>query len=245
MFLLNAISPDTLGTAWARLIDTLVGGGARACWPTRCGRPGRDLPARQALADLLAAQRGYLDAILRALITGRRAAESQMRPLSRRARLARTTAESTVARSLSEPATRRIDAEQSQGMLAAMRRLIQAEHVLRLEVQDERPAPTPTRARAAGRGPRRHALERRGRAPGAAGGARSAAAGRAARSARALSGVRALGSGRCPLGGLLDELDEMVDAANSLAVLAGLDLADGDAGREAGAGYRVAVTVAG
>jgi hypothetical protein len=61
-----------------------------------------------------------------------------MRSLARRARLARTTAESTVARSLSEPSTRRIDASQSQRALAAMRRLVQAAHVLRLDIQDER-----------------------------------------------------------------------------------------------------------
>jgi hypothetical protein len=35
--------------------------------------------------------------------------------------------------------------------------------------------------------------------------------------------------------GVLDELDEMVDAANSLAVLVGLEPAPDDAGREAGA----------
>ena len=43
VFLLNAISPDTLATAWARLLDTLVGGTlgllAYRLWPTttRCG----------------------------------------------------------------------------------------------------------------------------------------------------------------------------------------------------------------
>jgi hypothetical protein len=46
-----------------------------------------------------------------------------------------------VARSLSEPATRRIDADRSQGMLATLRRLIQAAHVLRLDVQDDRQRP--------------------------------------------------------------------------------------------------------
>jgi uncharacterized membrane protein YccC len=231
VFLLNAISPDTLSTAWARLVDTLVGGGlgllAYAVWPTWS-----DLPARQALADLLAAQRGYLTAILSALITGRRPEESQMRPLGRRARVARTTAESTVARSLSEPATRRIDAEQSQGLLAAMRRLVQAGHVLRLEVQDERPREPlpgleplaadldavltrvegPLRARADELDPVAAELpDLRGRYLAFA---RSAP-----------DGVRSEG--------VLDELDEMVDAANSLSVLVGLEPADDDARREA------------
>jgi uncharacterized membrane protein YccC len=138
VFLLNVISPDTLATAWARLIDTLVGGSlgllAYAVWPTWS-----DTTARQALAELVAAHRAYLRAILTALIRGRRADEAEMRALSRRARLARTNAESAVARSLTEPATRRIDAEQSQGALATLRRLVQAAHVLRLDVQEDRP----------------------------------------------------------------------------------------------------------
>ena len=64
VFLLNAISPDTLAH---RLGAAARHAGRRrrsACSPTRCGRPGRGLPARQALADLLAAQRAYLAAIL-------------------------------------------------------------------------------------------------------------------------------------------------------------------------------------
>ncbi len=234
VFLLNAISPDTLATAWARLIDTLVGGGlgllAYALWPTWS-----DLPARQALADLLAAQRGYLAVILNALITGRRVEDAQVRPLGRSARLARTTAESTVARSLSEPATRRIDAEQSQGLLAVMRRLIQAGHVLRLEVQDERPRqPLPgleplavdldamlTRVE----GPLRARTDEPDLAPA---GELPDLRGRYLAFARSVpDDVRSEG--------VLDELDEMVDAANSLAVLVGLEAADDDASREAGA----------
>jgi uncharacterized membrane protein YccC len=234
VFLLNAISPDTLATAWARLIDTLVGGGlgllAYAVWPTWS-----NLPARQALADLVAAQRGYVEAILSALITGRRAAESQMRPLSRRARVARTTAESTVARSLSEPATRRIDAEQSQGMLAAMRRLVQAGHVLRLEVQDERP-----RQALPGLEPLaanldvvlssvETALRARPDEP-----VPSPPAGLADLRGRYLAFARSAPDD-VRSEGVLDELDEMVDAANSLKVLVGLEPAEDDAGLEAGA----------
>jgi uncharacterized membrane protein YccC len=143
VFLLNAISPDTLAIAWARLLDTLVGGCiglvAYAVWPTWS-----NVSARQALANLVAAHRSYLGAILVAIRLGRRAEESEMRPLARRARLARTNAEATVARSLSEPQTRRIDAEESQGVLAVLRRLVQAAHVLRLDVEEDRPrAPLP------------------------------------------------------------------------------------------------------
>jgi hypothetical protein len=172
-------------------------------------------------------------AILSALITGHKAEESQMRPLSRRARLARTTAESTVARSLSEPATRRIDAEQSQGLLAAMRRLVQAGHVLRLEVQDERPREPlpgleplaadldvvltrvegPLRARPDEVEPAAELPDLRGRYL-----------------AFASSAPEEVHSE-----GVLDELDEIVDAANSLAVLVGLEPAEDAASQEAGA----------
>ena len=137
VFLLNAISPDTLATASARLLDTLVGGAigltAYALWPTWA-----HTSAWQSLADLVGAARAYLDGVLTAEAEGRRPDDRRMRALARRARLDRTTAESTVARSLSEPSTRRIDASQSQRALAAMRRLVQAAHVLRLDAQDER-----------------------------------------------------------------------------------------------------------
>ena len=112
---------------------------ARSAWsPTRCGPPGRRTSAWQSLADLVGAERSLRGRRAHAAAEGRRPDDQRMRALARRARLARTTAESTVARSLSEPSTRRIDASQSQGALAAMRRLVQAAHVLRLDVQDER-----------------------------------------------------------------------------------------------------------
>jgi uncharacterized membrane protein YccC len=220
VFLLNAISPDTLATAWARLIDTLIGGGigllAYAVWPTWS-----DVPARQALADLIAAQRGYLDVILGALITGRKAEESRLRSHGRRARLARTTADATVARSLSEPATRRIDADQSQGMLAALRRLIQAAHVLRLEVQDDRPRPPlpglePLAASLDAVLANVEATQRAGpdeEPPGAP---------LPDIRERYLTFARSAPDGP-RRDGLLDELDEIVDASNSLASLAGLE----------------------
>jgi uncharacterized membrane protein YccC len=137
VFLLNAIAPDTLATAWARLVDTLVGGSlgllAYALWPTWS-----HVSARQSLADLVEAERAYIKAILAVIANGSRPEDQEMRSLSRRVRLARTTTEANVARSLTEPQTRRIDAQQSQGSLAAARRLVLAAHVLRLDAQEER-----------------------------------------------------------------------------------------------------------
>jgi uncharacterized membrane protein YccC len=221
VFLLNAISPDTLATAWARLLDTLIGGGfgliVYALWPTWS-----DVPARQGLADLIDAQRAYLAAILDALTAGRRAEEAQMRTLSRRARLARTTAESTVARSLSEPATRRIDAEESQGTLAALRRLVQAAHVLRLDAQEDRARPPLPALEPLARGldlvlatveaRLRSSPDERPPAPGLPN-----------LRARYLAFERAVGGDVDE--GLLVELDEIVDATGSMAALVGLDLA--------------------
>ncbi len=140
VFLLNAISPDTLATASARLLDTLVGGAlgliAWRLWPTWSKQP-----ARRSLASLVGAERDYVDGVLSAVSDGRQASEDEMRTLARSARRARTNAEATVARSLSEPATRRIDADESQRALATLRRLVQAVHVLRLDAQEEHDHP--------------------------------------------------------------------------------------------------------
>jgi uncharacterized membrane protein YccC len=218
VFLLNAVSPDTLATASARLLDTLVGGSigllAYALWPTWARTP-----ARQALGGLISAQRAYALGVLTTIVDGRRAREQEMRTLARQARLARTSAEATVALSLSEPRMRRIDAEQSQGMLGALRRLIQAVHVLRLEAQDERERP-PIPELAPFTRDLDHLLARVEAAlesPDAAGQEPLPdLRGRYQELERAL--------GRDPAAvALLAELDEIVDAANGLAALAGHD----------------------
>jgi uncharacterized membrane protein YccC len=150
VFLLNAISPDTLATAGARLLDTLIGGALGlivfALWPTWS-----EAPARDSLAELVDAERRYLSDVLRAHTVGTRPPSDEIRLISRRLRLARVNAESTVARSLSEPAGRRIDHERAQGTLATVLRLTQATHVLRLEAQEhEPPPPSPRLAGLAG-----------------------------------------------------------------------------------------------
>jgi uncharacterized membrane protein YccC len=137
VFLLNVISPDTLSTAGARLVDTLAGGSlgliAYAIWPTWTSGS-----ARESLAELVGALRAYLAGVLSAVIEGRPLPGQEVRALARQARLARTNAEATVARSLSEPPTRRIDVNQALGALGAMRRLVQAAHVLRLDLEANR-----------------------------------------------------------------------------------------------------------
>lgn len=226
VFLLNALSPDTLQTASSRLLDTLIGGAigllAYALWPTWSR-----VPARQSLGELVHAQRAYVGAVLTAAIDGRRATDQQMRPLARRARLARTNAEAAVARSLSEPATRRIDAEESQASLGAMRRLIQAAHVLRLSAQEPSDRRTLPALRPLGTDLDRlmEIVEMTLRAGSAA----------APSPATTLPDLRAdyLEFERaCPdnvdSAVLLAELDEIVDATNGLAVISGIGWIDSD-----------------
>jgi uncharacterized membrane protein YccC len=227
VFLINVITPDTLAAATARLVDTLIGGAigliAYALWPTWSR-----IPAWQSLADLVGAERAYVASTLTTVIDARQPGEAEVRNLSRRARLARTTAEATVARSLSEPTTRRIDANRSQQALGALRRLIQAAHVLRLDSQEERdrrPLPElgPLRS---GLDDLLGAVETSLRAgpddpPPAAGLPDLRAAYR--RFARKHAGEAEAMS-------LLGELDEIVDAANGLAVISGLEEVDDDNG---------------
>lgn len=143
VFLLEAVAPSTLATATDRGIDTIVGGAiglvGYALWPTWSSTS-----ARQALADLVAAQRDYIRAVLRMAVDGLPAAEDELRPLARRARVAWTNAEATLERALSEPPARRVDVDQARRVMTGLRRLVQAAHVLRLELDegDERqPAP--------------------------------------------------------------------------------------------------------
>lgn len=137
VFLINTISPSTFEIASSRLLDTLVGSAigllAFATWPTWSRTP-----ARQSLAGLIDAQRAYLNAILAAVVRGERLQDQQISPLARCARLAWTNAEATVARSLSEPVTRRIDPQRSQGALGALRRLSRSSDALRLDGRDDR-----------------------------------------------------------------------------------------------------------
>jgi hypothetical protein len=149
-----------------------------------------------------------------------------MRALARRARLDRTTAESTVARSLSEPSTRRIDASQSQRALAAMRRLVQAAHVLRLDAQDERERhPQP------GLKPLQEGIDEVLEEVEASLRARP----QQEPTPRELPDIRARFEafqhecgGGADGAALLAELDEIVDAANGLAAAAGLEGSDED-----------------
>jgi uncharacterized membrane protein YccC len=134
VFLLNTLTPDTTQTATARLIDTLIGGAVGlavfAVWPTWSRRPAQEL-----LSDLTDSARRYVGLVLGAFIDGG-PLPPEIGAASREARLLRTQADSAVARSLAEPARRRIDARVGSGVLDEMLRLVHAVHTLRLEAQD-------------------------------------------------------------------------------------------------------------
>lgn len=226
VFLLNVLSPDTLATASARLLDTLVGGSlgllAYALWPTWS-----KTPARQALAELIDAQRAYISAVLAALVEGRRLTEHEIGTLGRHARRARTTAEAAIARSLSEPAPRRIDAEQTRGALDETRRVIQAAHVMRLDAQEDiERAPLPALSALAG------GISRiLGLVATVLGGDRV----NGPRVPDLRSSYTALERAHEPpdpkqRAALLAELDEIVDATNGLALVAGLEAVDDERG---------------
>ena len=237
VFLLDEVTPNTLGIAGARLIDTLIGGTlglvVYALWPTWSRGS-----AWQALADLVAAERAYLDGVLGSLVVGRRAEDSTLRPLARAARIARAEAESSVARSLTEPPARRIDPRRSQGSLGALRRLIQAAHILRLDVSDERarhPRPSLEPLRRALRD-RFDALERQLR-----GGGTPPIAPPPERDLRdAFDEARRGLAGDPDATALLTELDEIVDAANGLT-----SLIEGEADDPADSGVRAPIGLGG
>jgi Fusaric acid resistance protein-like len=208
VFLLNTISPDTLSTAAARLVDTLVGGAfgliVFALWPTWS-----EAPARQSLADLITAQRAYLAAVLGWYADGAEPRGPELAQLTRRLRLARMNADATVARSLSEPSGRQIDRSRAEQALAAQRRLVRATYVLAFDTGDRRQRqPVPEVAALAGSLDR--LLERVGTA---------IAAGNRI-SADSLPNLRSSYDELTRAGGasdLIAELDEVVDAADSLA----------------------------
>jgi uncharacterized membrane protein YccC len=221
VFLLDAVSPDTLATASDRLLDTLAGGAigllAYVLWPTWSRTS-----ALQALADVVRAQRSYLALVLGAIVRGAQIDERAAAPLARQARVAFTTAQETVARSLDEPSSRRIDAAQSHGILAALRRLIGVTHVLRSEAASER-ANRPLPALAPLADELAEALAQIADAlsagPSSERNARSTAAPLVLpRLRESYSELARRANGADEL--LLRELDEMVDTANSLGALA-------------------------
>ncbi len=130
VLLISLVTPSTLATAGARLVDTVLGGAmalaAYGLWPTWSRAA-----AEQALGDLVRAQRAYLAAVLETVADARARDDGRLRALAKHARLVRSNAEATVARSLAEPHHRRIDPTEAAAVLAGLRRVSTATHAIR------------------------------------------------------------------------------------------------------------------
>ena len=135
VLLVGLIAPDTISTANDRLLDTLTGGAlalaAYAAWPTWSAGQ-----ASAAVGDLITEQRRYLRAVLDRITGNGTIDEASLARLARQARMARSNANAVVGRSLREPSRHRIDAEQTMGVLAALRRVSEALHLLRTRATD-------------------------------------------------------------------------------------------------------------
>jgi uncharacterized membrane protein YccC len=132
VFLLHPVAPDSTTIALDRGINTAVGGAIGVAvyllWPTWSGRSAEPL-----LADVVAAQRSYLQAVLEAVIAGGHFDEAGLRRLARRSRIAYSDAEAAVTQSESEP-VRGIDPRQGRAVLVGLRRLVYSVHAIRADL---------------------------------------------------------------------------------------------------------------
>lgn len=133
VLLVNLATPGatvTLTTALDRLLDTLIGGAialaAYAAWPTWTAGE-----AKRALAELAERERVYLSAVLAAVTGASTLPDAEARLLARQMRLARSNCEATLARAIAEPTARQLEPAMVVGMMAALRRVSLATHVLR------------------------------------------------------------------------------------------------------------------
>ncbi len=131
VFLLHAVAPDSTTIALDRGLDTLLGGtiglAVYSLWPTWSGT---SVP--RLIATVLGAQRSYLAAILAGLIDGRGLQENEIAARARAARMAWTDAEAALTIARNEPHRPGIDPNANGATLAAVRRVAYAVHGLRL-----------------------------------------------------------------------------------------------------------------
>jgi hypothetical protein len=215
VFLLHAVAPDSGQIALDRGIDTAIGGAigliTYALWPTWSA-----LSAGPLLARLVDAQHAYMNGVLDDLSSGSRAQESSLRPLARDARIAFADAEAAISLALSEPVHGDADPRQASTTLGALRRVVYAIHALRLELVDSDLGPLPVLA------PLRSALSDAL--------AQLSLSLRDGRASSSFPHLRRLHRELGQTGGgtlnptLLVELDELVDATDTAAMTAGLEV---------------------
>lgn len=129
VLLISVADPQPLATAADRLLDTVVGGAlafaAYLAWPTWEGARLADR-----LAGLLEAQRRYAACVLDALREPSALDPPALRRAGAAATLARANADTSLERSGGEPRARRGDVVTARRVLAAARRLVVALHAL-------------------------------------------------------------------------------------------------------------------
>jgi uncharacterized membrane protein YccC len=216
VFLLHAVSPDSSQIALDRGIDTAIGGAigliTYALWPTWSA-----LSAGPLLARLVDAQRAYMDGVLGSLASGRELQESTLRSLAREARIAFADAEAAISLALGEPVHGDADPRQASTTLGALRRVVYAIHALRLGLDDAEPRALPQLA------PLRTSLDD---ALGLLSDSlRDGTAEAPLPHLRALHRELGHEADAAVSPTLLVELDELVDATNTAAMTAGLEVA--------------------
>jgi uncharacterized membrane protein YccC len=138
VFLLEGIDRNPVGTGEDRLLSTVLGAAlallSYAVWPTWGRRPAAD-----ALADLADATHRYVTAVLRSYLDPEADAANPaaLSALSRAVRLARTNSEAALDRSLADPGARRLHAQTTANLLAALRRISITAHTMRLRRPDD------------------------------------------------------------------------------------------------------------
>jgi uncharacterized membrane protein YccC len=139
VFLLHAVAPDSVEIAFARGLDTLIGGAiglaAYVLWPTWSGTS-----VARLLANVADAQRRYLEVVLGGLVAGVALGEERLRPPARRARIAYSDAEAAVTLAQSEP-LHGTDPGHAATVLSGLRRVVYAVHALRVEGRSLVPGP--------------------------------------------------------------------------------------------------------
>lgn len=133
LVLLSTSLHDPLSTAFDRLLDVSLGGviavAAYLAWPT----PSRAGVA-EAQRDLFHALNDYLGLTM-LVVESRPLDAAAIVESSRRARVAWARAEAAVGRSIEEPSATRVDPTQGRGLLAVALRILRATHALRTEAE--------------------------------------------------------------------------------------------------------------
>jgi uncharacterized membrane protein YccC len=129
VILLDILGMPAVPTAWARLIDTVIGSAfallAYFAWPTWEGST-----AQEKFARLLEVHRDYSTALLRALARPHDADPDRLRRLQATARRARSGAEASAARLSDEPARPPLTPALASSVMAPVTRLAHAELAL-------------------------------------------------------------------------------------------------------------------